>query len=286
MAETVPIVLFAYRRPDLLRKTLRGLLQNSIPLLYAFSDGPSSPAAAAEVAEVRQVLRGIDWCEVKLHESDGNCGLGRSILSGVARVLEEHDAVIVFEDDLICMPGFYEYLTDALRTYRDDPRVMSVTGWTHPRIVPPDVTALPYFDGRAECWTWGTWRRAWQGMKRDAMALLRECRAEGIDPELYGSDLPKMAAEELSKNLWAVRWMYLHMLRKGLCMRPPYSMVEHIGFDSRATTSAGARLWANPDLRPSPNAPDPWPVPVENKYCAGLWRAATGGQPLLEGTGT
>ena len=77
-------------------------------------------------------------------------------------MLAEHDSLLVFEDDLICVPGAYAFLCEALARYRDDPAVLSVTGWTHPSVTPPGV-ASPYFDGRPESWSWGTWRRAWRG---------------------------------------------------------------------------------------------------------------------------
>ena len=146
MTEPIPIVLFAYNRPDCLRQTLACLRENRALLIYAFSDGPKTPEAADRVEEVRNILRSIDWCDVILCEREANLGLGVSIRTGVAEVLKEHEMIIVFEDDLICAPGAYDYLCAALRHYKDDHRVMSVTGWTHPRITPKDVGDQPYFD--------------------------------------------------------------------------------------------------------------------------------------------
>lgn len=277
----IPVVLFAYARPDHLRRTLACLRENRVPLIYAFSDGPRTPDKAPAVEQVRQILRGIDWCEIILCERQENLGLGRSIRTGVTSVLEKHDAAIVFEDDLICVPGTYDYLCAALRRYRDEPRVMSVTGWTHPRVTPPDVRDQPYFDGRAECWVWGTWARAWQGMDQDAQTLMRRCAAAGIDPYRYGADLPDMARNELRQNIWAVRWLYLHMLRGGLCLRPPWSMVEHIGFDPLATNARFAESWQNPPLRECPPLPQQWPEPLEDPQCPVLWQQAYGGRPAL-----
>ena len=189
MSSVVPIILFAYARPDHLRRTLACLRENRVPLIYAFSDGPRRPDKAPLVAQVREILRGIDWCEVVLCERGVNLGLGASIRTGVTEVLQKHEMCIVFEDDLICVPGTYPYLTAALHHYKDDKRVMSVTGWTHPLVTPGDVTDQPYFDGRAECWVWGAWARAWQGMERDAHSLLLACEAQGIDRNKYGGEL-------------------------------------------------------------------------------------------------
>jgi len=275
----IPVCLFAYARPEHLRRTLECLRENQVPLIYAFGDGPKTPDTRDAVSEVRSILHSLDWCDVVLHERAENWGLGRSIVAGVGEVLSRHDMVLVFEDDLICVPGSYQYLTAAMRYYRDHSNVMSVTGWTHPRVIPRDVAHQPYFDGRAECWVWGTWARAWQGMERDAATLMQECREHGIDVFRYGADLPEMAEVEFRQNIWAVRWIYLHMLRGGLCLRPPHSLVDHIGFDRFATNAAGAVQWANPPLLACPPLPESWPAIEENPECSVLWRRSTGGRP-------
>ena len=277
----IPVCLFAYARPEHLRRTLACLRENQVPLIYAFSDGPKTPDARDAVSEVRAILRSLDWCDVVLHERAENWGLGRSILAGVGEVLRRHDMVLVFEDDLICVPGSYHYLVAAMRYYRDHSNVMSVTGWTHPRVTPSDVAGQPYFDGRAECWVWGTWAQAWQGMERDAATLMQECRERGIDVFRYGADLPEMVEVERERNIWAVRWSYLHMLRGGLCLRPPHSLIEHAGFDPLATNAAGAGEWANPPLLPCPPVPETWPAPVEHPQCTLLWQRACGSRPRV-----
>lgn len=275
--EQIPIVLFAYTRPQHLQSTLQCLKANQVPLIYAYSDGHRSPDEQEAVAQVRAILRGIDWCEVVLVERGENLGLGRSILAGVTEVLKRHDCAIVFEDDLTCVPGTYDYLCAALRHYQSENTVMSVTAWTHPKVTPHGITDQPYFDGRAECWVWGTWARAWDGMMGDdAKTLMQKCVQKGIDPYRYGADLPAMAEVERVRNIWAVRWLYLHMLRGGLCLRPPYSLVENIGLDSSATNPGGSLLWTDMLRGSCPPLPEEWPTPIENPECYLLWQRVYG----------
>ena len=275
----IPVALFAYRRPDTLQRTLECFRADGVPLLYIFSDGPRDARDADDVRRVRALIRSIDWCECIVEESPTNLGLGVSVKRGVSAVLRRHRAVIVFEDDIISVRGAYRYLTAALRQYTDDARVMSVTGWTHPRIVPGDVGDRPYFDGKGECWAWGTWARAWEGMDEPALSIMRDCQRLGIDIEKYGTDMPKMADEAAQKNLWAVGWWYHHMRRQGLCLRPPWSMAEQICWDpDRSTTTIPEMTaWANPPLQACPPIPAEWPEPHEHPLCAPLWRAAIDG---------
>jgi putative methyltransferase (TIGR04325 family) len=264
----IPVALFAYARPDHLKRTLSSLRQNKVTLLYIFSDAPRTPDKAEKVDQVRIILREIDWCKVVLCERKYNLGLGRSILTGVTDVLRKHDACIVLEDDLICVPGTFEYLSTALKKYQNNTNVMSVTGWTHPSITPTDVETTPYFDGRAECWVWGTWSRAWSGMNdQTAQEMMLKAEILGVDRNSYGFDLPKMAETELERNIWAVRFLYFHILNKGLCLRPPWSMVEHIGFDDLATNARDSNQLTNGELLSCPSIPIVWPEAVEKIEC-------------------
>ncbi len=271
MSAVIPVVLFAYARPQQLQRVLACLRENRVPLILAFADGAKGPADTAAVGEVRALLRTVDWCELRLIERDANLGLGKNILAGVTQVAAEHDAFLVWEDDLICVPGTYAWLAAALRHYAADARVMSVSGWTHPRIIPEGVGHEPYFDGRADCWVWGTWGRAWHGMGREtALEKMAAVKRGGVSPEAHGADLPIMARQEAVRNTWAVRWLYHHLQHGGLCLRPPWSMVEHIGFDE-ATNAAEAWDWTNPPLRLAPPIPAVWPDPLVQPDCRRLW---------------
>lgn len=276
----IPVVLFTYARPVHLKQTLACLRENCVPLIYAFSDGPKRPDAVPQVQAVRKILYEIDWCETHVVEREKNLGLGTSILTGVTEVFQKHDAVIVFEDDLICVPGTYEYLSSALEHYQDMSNVMSVTGWTHPDVIPSDVVDQPYFDGRTDCLVWGTWKRAWKGMDQDAMTLVKACKKRGIDIYRYGANLPAMAKVEKERNIWAVRFSYLHILQKGLCLRPPYSMVKHEGGDYEGTNAKNAGQHTLP-LQGCPPLPSRWPEPIENPECPQLWQKRRGGRPTL-----
>jgi len=272
----VPVALFVYARPHLLRRVLDTLRANEVPLLYVFSDGPRDAAAARNVDEVRSIIRAVDWCETRVTERDKNLGLGVSLRTGISHVLAHHTRVFVIEDDIVCIPGAYRYLCAALEHYADDRRVMSVTGWTHPRLRPPIPDDEPYFDGRFCCWGWGTWRRAWRGMRIPAKRLLWMSRVRGRDVNRYGTDLPATARDELQRNIWAVRFCMLHILRRGLCLHPPYSLTNHIGFDAEATNARNVAVGDVGPLKPAAPEPDAWPEPYEHPAVSSRWQEAYG----------
>jgi putative methyltransferase (TIGR04325 family) len=276
----IPVVLFAYARPAHLARALACLRENGVPLIYAFADGAKGEADAAAVAETRALLRAVDWCEMRLTERGENFGLGRNVLAGVSDVAARHEAFVVWEDDLVSVSGTYAWVCAALRRYAADERVMSVSAWTHPRVTPADVGAAPYSDARAECWVWGAWARSWRGMaEQTALEKMAAAAKRGVAADAYGADLPEMARGEAKKNIWAVRWLYHHFQHGGLCVRPPWSMVEHIGFDAGATNAAEAVEWENPPLRAAPPVPVVWPEPREAEGVRGRWQAANPPRP-------
>lgn len=271
----VPVALFAYDRVDLLARTLEGLRANAVPLIHAFSDGPRDAAATERVDAVRRLLRSVDWTEVVLTERSENQGLGRSIVSGTSEVFARHAHAIVCEDDLVVAPGAYAYLCAALAHYEAEPRVMSVSGWTHPLVTPAGIGDSPFFSARVNTYFWGAWARSWKGMDEGtALDRLDRCRERGEDTARYGRDLLDMAALEGTRNLWAVRWIAQHLANGGLSLCPPWTMVDHMGIDPRATNAAFLPTWDQRIERPAPGVPERWPEPVEHPGIGALWRRA------------
>jgi hypothetical protein len=280
VSDVVPVVLFAYRRADLLARTLESLRVNRVPLVYAWSDGPRDARVEADVAAVRALLRRVTWTKMVLTEQSRNVGVAASELGGISRVLEEHAAVVPVEEDLEFGPGTYDFLVAALAHYRDDPRVMGVTAWNHPRVTPPNVTTEPYFCGRMSGLMWGTWRRAWAGVaEHTAAEFAARCAAGGIDVTRYGDDLLASVAHEEAYGMWDLRFN-LHMLaERGLFLWPARSMVAHTGYEPRATNSPNAAGWEDSPSSAPPVGSIAWPEVREHPGSAELWRRAVNAPP-------
>jgi hypothetical protein len=280
VSAAVPVALFAYRRPDLLARTLESLRVNRVPLVYAWSDGPRDASVEADVAAVRALLRRVTWTKVVLVEQPRNVGVAASELRGISRVLEEHGEVVAVEEDLEFGPGTYEFLVAALVHYRDDARVMGVTAWNHPRVTPPDVITEPYFCGRMSGLMWGTWRRAWAGVAdHPAAVFAARCAESGIDVTRYGDDLRDSVQHEEAYGMWDLRFN-LHMLaQRGLFLWPARSMVAHTGYGPRATNSPNAAGWED-SPSPAPTVGSiTWPEVREHPGSAELWRRAVNAPP-------
>jgi len=161
-------------REALTRRTVDSLLTNALAAsseLHVFCDGPR-PGDEDRVQAVRDYVRSIrGFARVVVHERETNQGLSRAIIGGVSEMLQVHERVIVLEDDLRLSSGFLQFMNQALRTYADEPRVMSVSGYSFPirygRELPHDAT----FGLRASSWGWGIWRDRWQAIDWDVTGV-------------------------------------------------------------------------------------------------------------------
>ncbi len=267
-----PVVLFAYNRPELLERVLAPLRAARVPRLYAFSDGPRTAAAAPAVAQVRSILRAIDWVDVELVAHEANQGIASSVLNGVNSVLSRHDRAVVLEDDIELAPGAYEWMAAALERYADDGRVMSVSAWTHPRITPAGLNGQPFFSMRASCWGWATWARAWNGMlDRTAVEMLAAAERAGVPRDTYGHDV--VAHADPAYEHWDARLIAHHMAYRGLALHPAESHARHLGWGPVATHQTNRDIW-DADLATRAVIPVKWPEPVEHPQTAALWRRA------------
>jgi hypothetical protein len=272
----VPVILFAYARPSCLQRSLESMRQNGVKRIIAYSDGAKGESDREKVAAVRQILRAVDWSELTLIERSANWGLGENVRDGISEVARTFESFIVWEDDLVAVPGTYGWICEALAFYHSNPRVMSVTAWTSSKVVPADTKAAPYFDGRAECWLWGGYARSWKGMSEEtALDKMQAAKKRGIRPDAYGSDLVSQAYAEKRKNLWASRWLYHHFEYGGICLRPPWNLVEHIDFDSSATNSIESTLTRYTPSSDATHIERNWPEASEHPDCQILWKRAS-----------
>jgi hypothetical protein len=235
--EYPPVALFAYRRPEHLRRAAASLAANAGAAgtkLYVFCDGAKGRADAADVAQVRKVARALSgFRSVTLIERDRNFGLAASVIAGVTQVVEGHGRVIVVEDDLVLSPYFLSFMNDALVRYAEEERVASVHGYIFPvRHALPET----FFLRGAECWGWATWRRAWQRFNPDAADLLRTIRERRMEQEFdldgaypYTKQLENQAAGRIDS--WSIRWRASCYLAGMLTLYPGRSLVRNAGFD-------------------------------------------------------
>lgn len=263
-------MVFAYDRPDHLRRTLAALDRCSgIDRVdaFVFADAPANPGVRGRVEEVREVARGWRGGTARCTFREEHLGVARSIVDGVSQVLARYPAVIVVEDDIVAGRAFLDFALAALARYEDRPEVMSISGYT-PRLVTAHATSQAdiFFARRSSSWGWATWRNRWASME-----WAPEHYAEWIAGtnrrvvRRCGDDLEAMARLQLAGLIdsWAYRWALAHVLQDRLAVYPLRSLVTNAGADGsgrhvRKTRRFAVELWEPEEIRfPEEIAPDP-----------------------------
>lgn len=239
--QPAPIAVFAYNRPEHLRRTLNALEANLLAessSVTVFCDGARSPAEAEVVSRVQsEARRKRRFLNLRTVVRESNIGLAHSIISGVTQTLRDNDTVIVLEDDIETAPGFLRYMNNALTQFADDERVISVHGYSY-----PTSFTKPFFLRGADCWGWGTWRRGWELFESDGEALLQRLTDQDLTYEFdfFGSyPFTRMLEDQIAgrNDSWAVRWYATAFLRGQLTLYPGRSLVRNIGNDGSGSHS-------------------------------------------------
>lgn len=232
--EQPPVVIFAYNRPEKLRRVLAALKDQELGRLLVFVDGPRNESDRRNVLACQALANGVTWTETELHFSDVNHGLG-GISQNVSHTLEQYPAAIFLEDDCLPVPGFYDFMRQALVHYADEHGVFSIGGYQH--------LPLTFFSGypcslvsgaRFTCWGWATWRERWQ----QAWPHIRNYSSLFSNltriPEVAGRDLPMAVRDMLSGRAtmsWDMPVALAALWLKKVHLLPVQGLVRTIGLD-------------------------------------------------------
>lgn len=253
-----PIAVFAYNRPWHLKQTIESLKRNNLAKeseLIIYSDGPKNQKDLVNVEKVRQYIKIINgFKKVTVTRRQKNNGLSKSIISGVTKILNQHDKVIVLEDDLVLSKGFLKFMNEALILYQDNQKVGMVSGYIFPLKKYPKT---PFFLRGGNCWGWGTWKRSWSLFEESPHTILSHIIKNNLSNEFdfngYAGYIN--ALKELEKgttNVWAILWYGTQFINNLLGYHPNYSLVQNIGFDGTGIHSGVTTIYqtkTHPSIR-------------------------------------
>jgi hypothetical protein len=243
---TTPIVYIVFNRPKHTRQTFAAIRDQRPSTLFVIADGPreGDPTDKENCAEVRRIMDQIDWpCEVHRNYANQNLGCRQRVISGLDWVFHQVEAAIILEDDCLPVPDFYPYCESLLERYKDDDRVMLITGDNF-QDGRRRGRAAYYFSKYPHIWGWATWRRAWQ-MNDPELSFWPEWkhskawRLHSPDPlerKYFAEIFDRMYRLEV--DTWDYSWAASIWYRGGLTATPNANLVANIGLGLEATHTA------------------------------------------------
>lgn len=236
-----PICLFVYKRYETTKLMLESLLacpECKDSELYVFMDEARNDDEARAVERVRQLFDNLQgFRKVNLFPARMNKGMANSVIGGVTKVLQEHDDIIVLEDDLVVSPDFLQFMNAALKTYKDRSDIWSISGYT-PRLqeLEGDGRNGVFVVPRAQCWGWATWSDRWETVDWEVSDFSRLAQSKELRKEFDkgGNDLFRTLEMERRERIesWAVRWAYAAAKQSRWTVNPMQSKVQNIGLKS------------------------------------------------------
>jgi hypothetical protein len=239
-----PVAFLIFNRPDTTSRVFAEIARARPPKLLVIADGPRAEVAgeAEKCRATRAIIERVDWeCEVLKNYSDVNLGCGRRPATGLSWVFDQVNEAIVLEDDCVPHPTFFRFCEELLEKYRDDERVMHISG---DNFLSQKRSPFSYsFSRYSLSWGWATWRRAfryfdfeikcWPTLRETSwlMDILQHPRAV----EHWKKVFEKTYNEKDNANIWDFQWLFTVWERRGLAILPDVNLVANIGFREDAT---------------------------------------------------
>ena len=237
-----PILFCNFNRPKLTKQVFASIRAQRPKTLFLSCDGPRAeqPDDIANVAAVRSILNGVDWkCDVRTRFAEENLGCKGAMASAIDWAFEHSEDLIILEDDCLPSSTFYDYCHNLLERWRDDRRVMMISGNNfQPR---PTSSNSYYFSRWTHIWGWATWKRAWDTFEVDIKSwpqLRQTQQLKNIipDPTEYSHWSRIFDAQHAGHiDTWDFPWMYTVWANNGMSVLPERNLVSNIGFGEDAT---------------------------------------------------
>jgi len=236
----VAVCLWFYSRAGNVREILSRVAAYRPQRLYLVSDGPNpaKPEDAVLVRQARQAAQeAVNWaCDVRMNYADANLGAKQRIVSGIDWVFQQEESAIFLEDDTIPDPSFFPFCEVLLEHYRDDVRVMLISG-SNPlsgRVACPNGYLFSRF---FHIWGWATWRRVWRQYDA-AIAQWPEFKVNSTLRALYGQEgmiawIARLFDEVHAGRIetWDVQLFFTCLFNNGLAIVPGKNLVSNVGYD-------------------------------------------------------
>jgi hypothetical protein len=268
-----PVLFLIFNRPKYTEASFAAIRKARPPRLYVAADGPrmNNPDDARLCAQTRRILERVDWpCEVKTLFRKENWGGPRGIPQALDWFFKAEPEGIILEDDIVCHDDFFVFCDALLERYRDDSRVMHITG-NNFQLGLKHGLASYFFSKIPHAWGWATWARAWS-MYRPVIsqAEVEEFITNFLlvvsSPQTLGY-VPETMFRCVGNSVghWDARWFYTIFAANGLAATPNVPLTRNIGYGELATHTRKKNILFSIPLRPLGSITHPSDV-IWNSY--------------------
>lgn len=253
-----PVCIFLWKKYHLIHKVLgslkkaKGFYKTKIYMFVDSSDFFSKhyPANQKLLEEIKKyrIFKNISFIY-----RNKNFGLKKNIIDGINHLFKSYSQLIILEDDLIVSKEFLVYMNKALKFYKNNKKVFSISGFNHnsyQKFIKKKYKYSNFFSLRTSSWGWGTWRNRWKYYEKQiSVEEIKKNKKNIINLLGYDTYLGLLNINLKKRDLWAANWSYAALKTKKLTSYPVLSYISNIGFDGTGEHGFSKKFLNNVNLK-------------------------------------
>ena len=228
-----PILLIAFRRPDLTACVFDRIRQVKPKKLYVAIDGADKVSDSVMVKQVIKTIK-VDWeCEVFWKINAENMGCRNAVASAISWFFSSETKGIILEDDCFPDTSFFMFCERMLQHYEFDSRIGHISGSSY---IPGPASHSHYFSKYSFTWGWASWARVWKDFDlnvSDHLELDYANVSDNVFERIYWRQKFHQCNNGL--NTWDYQLTYLMFKNRYKAIVPSKNLITNIGFNNKAT---------------------------------------------------
>ncbi len=258
MTASTPVLFLIFNRPDVTKIVFEAIRKARPSKLYVAADGArkAKEGETEKCEAVRAIIEKVDWeCEVKKLYREKNLGCKVAVSSAIDWFFQHEEEGIILEDDCLPDQSFFGYCAHLLAFYRDDERVMHISGDNFQFGIKRGEASY-YFSRYSHIWGWASWRRAWKhyDVAMETFPAFKKNKKIGKITENYFEQIFWMGKFEKTYkgaiDTWDYQWNFAMWNQNGLAVIPNENLVSNIGFNTEATHTSSSNKFSEIPVHP------------------------------------
>lgn len=239
--------MIIFNREDNARQVFNQIKKVKPPKLFVIADGPreNRPHEADLCKKARSIIDEVDWdCEIISDFAEKNMGCRNRIATGLTWIFSQTECSIILEDDCLPSLSFFYYCEELLEKYRNDERIMMISGNNHSFLQPPNQDSY-YFTRHVHIWGWATWARAWNHFDLDIKKWPSYRKQKYLSAffnkksDYYFWEAMFDLYQKKRVPSWDGAWVFAVWTQSGLSIAPRENLIQNTGISPEATHTTG-----------------------------------------------
>jgi hypothetical protein len=246
-----PVLLIGYNRPNLLKSRLFEISKMHLNYLYISIDGGS------DEMDVNQLytwpsIKSISKNKVKLNITKRpiNLGLTKHIVQSISEVLENHNSIIVVEDDIVLGANFVKNISNGLELLNEQNKVGTVGAFSPLNFRDKNFYKNAWRKSKYfSCWGWGCTKSTWNYYNEKLPDKNFDKELENSSSWNSLSKFQKLIWRSRFQRVildstytWDIQMQYASFLNDFTNLLPIFRFVDNEGFlDEKATHTKGKK---------------------------------------------